>query len=82
MQEESPILRVRHRLFGQKPILKLMKNGDIDLVLCGHVHYPSCKVDDMGHGESIAGSVTRNGSLSEIDVDVENNRFSFKYVSL
>ena len=40
MLEDHPVLRVRHRLFGQKNILRLKAEGAIDLSLCGHVHKP------------------------------------------
>ena len=82
MIEEHPWLRVRHRLFGEKPIVELMRSGEIDLVLCGHVHKPGLKVDADGRGQCCAGSVTRNGSLTEIESDVENRRFRFREVAL
>ena len=68
MTEDHPVLRLRHRLFGQKQVLKLMNSGAIDLVLCGHVHKPYLKIDSAGHGECCSGSVTRNGIMMEIEV--------------
>ena len=68
MTEDHPLLRIRHRLFGQKKILGLMQSRAIDLVLCGHVHKPYLKVDADGRGECCAGSVTRNGSMIEIEM--------------
>ncbi len=82
MIEEHPVLRLRHRLFGQQPILDLMHSGAIDLTLVGHVHRPYLKVDADGHGECCAGSVTRNGSMVEIDCDVEHSTFKFKTIEL
>lgn len=64
--EDHPVLRVRHRLFRQKAIRRLLVNKRLDLSLCGHVHKPYAKIDETGRGEMCAGSVTRNGSLSEI----------------
>lgn len=79
--EDHPILRIRHRLFGQKQVLDLLKNKDLDLVLCGHVHKPYFKYRrDNEVMECCAGSVTRNGSLVEIDWD--GNAFQFKTVDL
>ena len=80
MYEAHPILRMRHRLFGQKPIVKLLDEKKLDLVLCGHVHKPSVAVDEQGRGECISGSVTRNGSMMEIDC--ESGKFTFKTVNL
>ena len=68
MTEDHPVLRIRHRLFGQKKLVGLMRSHAIDLVLCGHVHRPYLKVDDSGRGECCAGSVTRNGTMTEIEV--------------
>lgn len=82
MFEEHPILRMRHRLFGQKRILELMKEGKIDLSLCGHVHRPYLKVDERGRGESCAGSVTRNGSMVEVDCDPAGGSFRFRTIAL
>ena len=80
--EEYPILRMRHRLFGQKEIVRLLAEKKLDLLLCGHVHKPSLKIDGSGRGECIAGSVSRNGSMMEIDYDPAGNRFTFRTVGL
>ncbi len=77
MYEDHPVLRVRHRLFGQNKIIELLQNGNLDLSLCGHVHKPY--LHDFGHGafECCAGSVTRNGTLVEIDYDENAKKFEF-----
>ena len=54
----------------------------LDLVLCGHVHKPSLKVDSSGRGECIAGSVSRNGSMMEIEYDSTSRQFAFRTVEL
>ncbi|MBR7107664.1 MAG: metallophosphoesterase [Lentisphaeria bacterium] len=82
MIEEHPVLRVRHRLFGQKEVLKLMKNKQLDLVLCGHVHKPSLRVDEQGRGECISGSVTRNGTMMEIEYEKAARKFSFRTIGV
>ncbi|MDD3154979.1 MAG: metallophosphoesterase [Victivallaceae bacterium] len=64
--EHHPILRTRHRLFGGKEALSLLRSGAIDLSLCGHVHRPYLEIDSTGRGEECAGSVTRNGTIREI----------------
>ena len=80
MIEHHPILRMRHRLFGQRPILELMHEQAIDLSLCGHVHKPYLEVDDSGRGECCAGSVTRNGTM--VEIDYSDDRFTFRTVTL
>ena len=80
--EEHPVLRVRHRLFGQKKLVELLHNGAIDLSLCGHVHRPVLKVDANGRGENISGSITCNGSCSLIEYLPENDRFVFKRIEV
>ena len=78
--EDHIWIRVRHRLFGQKELVSLLRAGKIDLVLCGHVHKHFLKVDPQGHGQCCAGSVTRNGSM--VEITCEENRFSYKTVTL
>lgn len=80
--EEHPVLRVRHRLFGQKKVVEMLKDGRIDLSLCGHVHKPYRHVDDFGRGESCAGSVTRNGTMTEIEYVEKDDNFKFKQIVL
>ncbi len=82
MFEDHPILRTRHRLFGQKNILKLMQKREIDLALCGHVHKPYCRVDESGRGENCAGSVTRNGVISCVEYIPELDKFTFESIDL
>ena len=82
MFEDHPVLRMRHRLFGQKNILKFMQENKIDLSLCGHVHKPYCRVDASGRGENCAGSVTRNGVLSCIEYDPVSGEFEFESIDL
>ena len=82
MFEDHPVLRMRHRLFGQKNVLKLMAQKSIDLALCGHVHKPYCRVDESGRGENCAGSVTRNGVISQIEYDENADTFSFRSIDL
>ena len=81
MYEDHPILRARHRLFGQQETVKLINNGDIALSLCGHVHQPYLKCDKENRPlEECCGSVTRNGSMVEITLD--NGNFNFKTIEL
>ena len=82
MTEEHPILRMRHRLFGQKRVQELLREHRIDLSLCGHVHKPYLKVDAEGRGECCAGSVTRNGSMVEITCSPESGNFTFRTITL
>ena len=51
-------------------------------MLCGHIHRPYRKVDDSGRGECCAGSVTLNGSMTEIDYDPATDRFTFREVKI
>ena len=81
MYEDHPILRMRHRLFGQQEIVKLIEQGVIDLSLCGHVHMPYLRRNAAGRQlEECAGSVTRNGSM--VEITLENSEFSFNTIEL
>ena len=82
MTEDYPILRMRHRLFGQKKVLDLMADGSLDLVLCGHVHKPYLKTDTAGRGECCAGSVSSNGSMVEIECEPEARKFTYRTIAL
>ena len=82
MFEDHPVLRMRHRLFGQKNILRLINDHTIDLALCGHVHKPYCRVDATGRGENCAGSVTRNGVISSIEYRPESDSFGIESIDL
>jgi 3',5'-cyclic AMP phosphodiesterase CpdA len=82
MTEDYPILRMRHRLFGQKKVLDLMAGGSLDLVLCGHVHKPYLKTDTAGRGECCAGSVSSNGSMVEIECEPEARKFTYRTIAL
>ena len=81
MTETHPLLRIRHRLFGNRRVMELMEDKSIDLVLCGHVHKPYLKVDADGRGECCAGSVTSNRGFFEIEVTPEG-KFSFRRVDV
>ena len=80
--EDHPILRTRHRLFGEKSVRQMIESGLIDVSLCGHVHRPYNRTDAEGHGENCAGSVTRNGSMVEITCDPEHRTFSYRTIEL
>lgn len=80
MFEHQPLLRIRHRLWGQRPILPLLRNGDIDLSLHGHIHRPFTRLAPDGHGEMCAGSLTRNGCYSELTFRPEYGIFNKRYM--
>jgi predicted MPP superfamily phosphohydrolase len=80
--EDHPLLRIRHRLYGEKEVRNLLVSRKIDLSLCGHIHRPYTKLDASGRGEICAGSVTRNGCLSVIEHIPSENRFDCRSVRL
>ena len=78
--EDNKWLRIRHALFGQGKLVKLVREKKIDLVLCGHVHKHLLKVDENGFGQCCSGSVTRNGNMIEIEYNGQG--FDFKKIEL
>ena len=81
MYEDHPILRMRHRLFGQQEVVELIENGTISLSLCGHVHQPYIRRNSSSRVlEECAGSVTRNGSM--VEITLENGNFDFASIAL
>jgi 3',5'-cyclic AMP phosphodiesterase CpdA len=74
------ILQLRHRLWGQKTALELLRDGVIDLSLCGHAHRHYTDVDSSGRGECSAGSVTMFGKISLVEYDRKQNIFTHKSI--
>ncbi|HPN84742.1 MAG TPA: metallophosphoesterase [Victivallales bacterium] len=81
--EDRPIMRLRHRLWGQERLSKMLRDGKIDISLCGHVHRPyQMQLGDRGRGEYCSGSVTKNAVISEIIYDKEVDVFSHKLIKI
>lgn len=78
--EDHKWLRFRHALFGQGKLVKLVREKKIDLVLCGHVHKHFLKVDEQGFGQCCSGSVTRNGTM--VEIDCSETGVSYKTIEL
>jgi 3',5'-cyclic AMP phosphodiesterase CpdA len=56
----------RHRLIGGERAEALLNEGKIALSLAGHIHVPFQELDARGHGEIVAGSLTKKDVLREI----------------
>jgi 3',5'-cyclic AMP phosphodiesterase CpdA len=80
--ENHPWLRIRHRLWGQNSTVRLLEQKNLSVSLSGHVHKPSCQVDETGRGEYCAGSVTRNGTISMIEYVKESDLFVWNSIKL
>ena len=80
--EEPPILRFRHKLWGEKQVLEKLKSGKIDLSLCGHVHHPTQRIDEKGRGEIIIGSATANKCFALIEYDEKIDLFKYNKISV
>lgn len=63
---EKGIAGARRKLFGAEPVRELIDAGEIDLVLCGHLHTPYEMLDRTGRGEICAGSLTKKGIFRKI----------------
>lgn len=80
--EEHPFLRCRHKLWKEKKVLGKLKSKDIDLSLCGHVHWPTARIDERGRGEIIIGSATANKCFALIEYDEKIDIFKYNKVSV
>jgi len=81
--EKKPLLRIRHRLWGQNDILKKFYNGLIDVSLCGHVHKPYyIATGKNGRGEYCTGSVTKTSSFSELIYDNKQDNFIYSRINI
>ena len=78
--EKHPLLRFRHRLYCQGTIERLLKNGSIDLSICGHRHFYYTDCDETGRGEICSGSVTKNALMSGIEF--VDDKFIFEKIYL
>ena len=66
MMIEKGITGSRRKLYGAEDARKHVESGEIDLVLCGHLHKPHDLVDHNGKGEICAGSLTKKGIFRRI----------------
>jgi Icc-related predicted phosphoesterase len=80
--EEHPFIRCRHKLWGEKEVLNILRKGDIDLSLCGHVHWPTARIDERGRGEIIIGSATANKCFALIEYDEKIDVFKYNKISV
>ena len=80
--EEHPLIRCRHRLYGEKEVLAALKSKKIDLSLCGHVHIPTVRIDNKGRGEIITGSITSNRSFALIEYNEREDKFEYSKISV
>lgn len=78
--EQMPIRRARHRLYGGAVAAEMIRDGVIDLSLCGHVHKPYEILNASGRGEISAGSLTKYGFYSRILYDTERDAFTLERV--
>jgi predicted MPP superfamily phosphohydrolase len=80
--EDYPLLRFRHRMWGQGKIIELLKQKKIDLSLNGHMHVPYARLDESGRGEICAGSITRNDCLATIEYSGKEDVFKYQNIIL
>jgi len=73
--EPFSLSRMRRRLWGQTEIVALLHDKKIDLSLCGHIHQCFDILDEVGRGETCAGSITKHGTFTQIVYDKEENKF-------
>ncbi len=79
LDEDNNFFRWRHRLWGQKRVVNLLKSKKLSLSLCGHIHNPYAKINEEGCGEICSGSVTKNKSLALIEY---KDKFLYKQILL
>lgn len=80
--DPHPYLHFLHTLWGAKEVAGLVKEGRIDLALCGHIHKCRIHLDDRGRGQVIAGSLTGSGAFAKIEYDGKKDIFSVERIPL
>lgn len=78
----NSFLNFRRRLYGSGKVRQLVLDHRIALSLCGHIHKPLQILDERGHGEIVAGSLTKHNRLSKIIFSPEENTFSLERITL
>lgn len=76
LRQEKGISGFRRRLNGAEQVRELFNDGNIDLILCGHIHKPYEILNPDGHGEICAGSLTKAGIYRVITL--QDSRFHFE----
>ena len=79
---QASLLNMRRRLYGAAGAAGLLKEGIIDLSLCGHIHKPYELLNETGRGEIVAGSLTKTGAFAEITYDSDTDKFSLRRIAL
>ncbi len=80
--EKQPILRIRHRLFGQKHVIPLLYSGAIDLSLNGHIHSPYTRLNGRSRGEVCSGSISKNHCYAELILDSDDMSIRVQHYAL
>ena len=72
----------RRRLNGSGEIAGALKNGSLDMALCGHIHRPFCRVEDCGSMEISAGAISIFKVLDVIDYEEKTGELRQSWFSL
>lgn len=78
----SSFWNFRRRFYGSGSVAEMVKDHNIALSLCGHIHHPLQMLDEKGRGEIVAGSLTKKGIISKIIYSSENESFSLERIVL
>lgn len=81
VRQEKGLSGMRRRLYGAEHLRDALENGQLDLILCGHIHKPYELLDQRGRGEICAGSLTKTGHFDVITFDGETFRSESRVVS-
>jgi 3',5'-cyclic AMP phosphodiesterase CpdA len=72
----------RRRMKGAERVWQHLHEGQLDLVLSGHIHAPFARWDAAGRGEVCAGSLTLGGCFSVLDWTPGTRRFRQFFVDV
>ncbi len=74
--EQGRVLNWRRCLSGEEDVLhSALREGRIDISLCGHIHEPFIRQEASGAYEVCAGSLTVAGKINVIDYIPETGKF-------
>ena len=80
LNQEKGISGQRRKLYGADKIAPYLSNGTIELLLCGHIHKPYEILDQNGHGEICAGSLSKAGIFRVITIEKNNILVENKWI--
>ena len=80
--EKGRDLPKRRRCWNNSLFQKALRNGSINISLCGHIHESFVRWENSDSLEVCAGSLTKNGTVNVITFDSGHDKINQRWVSV